>query len=96
MSRQIEIRYTKAADKFFVKHEDVRERYESSLCELLIGDHPERVDVKKIKGRSGNYFRIRLGEWRVIYTVANGKVIVVETILAGSRGDVYKKSAFNS
>lgn len=33
----------------------------------------------------------RLGACRVIYTVINGKVVVIKTILAGARGDVYKK-----
>lgn len=86
-----EIQYTKAADKFFKTHEDVREQYEDSIKELLVGDHPERVDVKRIKGKRGDYYRIRLGNYRVVYALINGKVIVVSTILGGSRGDVYKK-----
>lgn len=86
-----EIQYTKAADKFFKTHEDVRDQYEDSIKELLVGDHPEKVDVKRIKGKHGNYYRIRLGNYRVVYALINGKVIVVSTILGGSRGDVYKK-----
>ena len=91
MKKSVEIRYTKAAEKFFRTHEPVRTRYESAIKELLTGEHPESADVKKIKGRHGDYFRIRLGEWRVIYTVINGVIVVVDTILAGARGDVYKK-----
>jgi mRNA interferase RelE/StbE len=86
-----EIHYTKAADKFFRKHEKVREEYEGAIRELLIGRHPERVDVKRIKGKRSDYFRIHLGGWRVIYTVINGKIVVINTVLAGPRGDVYKK-----
>lgn len=86
-----EIAYTKAADKFFQKHEDVRCQYEDAIKELLMGDHPERIDVKKIKGKRSLYYRIRLGDNRVIYTIIDNKVIVVSTLLAGSRGDVYKK-----
>lgn len=86
-----EIQYTKAADKFFKTHEDVREQYEASIKELLVGEHPEKVDVKRIKGKRGDYYRIRLGNYRVVYALINGKVIVVSTILGGSRGDVYKK-----
>ena len=33
-----EIQYTKAADKFFQTHEDVRERYKAAIKELLTGD----------------------------------------------------------
>lgn len=86
-----EIQYTKAADKFFRTHEDVREDYKSAIKELLVGEHPEKVDVKRIKGKKNDYFRIRLGGWRVVYAVINGKIVVISTLLAGSRGDVYKK-----
>ena len=86
-----EIQYTKAADKFFKTHENVREEYKSAIKELLVGEHPEKVDVKRIKGKKNDYFRIRLGGWRVVYAVINGKIVVINTLLAGSRGDVYKK-----
>ena len=86
-----EIQYTKAADKFFRTHEDVREEYKSAIKELLVGEHPEKVDVTRIKGKKNDYFRIRLGGWRVVYAVINGKIVVINTLLAGSRGDVYKK-----
>lgn len=86
-----EIEYTKNADKFFVKHEDVREQYEDAIRELLVGDHPEKVDVKRIKGKRSNYYRIRLGDNRVVYTIINEKIVVITTLLAGPRGDVYKK-----
>ena len=86
-----EIQYTKAADKFFKVHEDVRTQYEDAIKELLFGVHPETIDVKRIKGKRSVYFRIRLGNYRVVYAVINGKIVVITTILAGSRGDVYKK-----
>lgn len=86
-----EIQYAKAADKFFRTYEDVREDYKSAIKELMVGEHPEKVDVKRIKGKKNDYFRIRLGGWRVVYAVINGKIVVISTLLAGSRGDVYKK-----
>ena len=86
-----EIQYTKAADKFLKTHEDVRTQYEDAIRELLIGDHPEKVDVKRIKGKRNDYYRIKLGGYRVVYAIINGKIIVISTLLAGSRGDVYKK-----
>ena len=86
-----EIQYTKAADKFFKTREAVRTEYKEALKELLVGEHPEKVDVKRIKGKKNDYYRIRLGACQVIYTVINGKVVVIKTILAGARGDVYKK-----
>ena len=90
-SVRYEIQYTKAADKFLKTHEDVRTQYEDAIRELMIGDHPEKVDVKRIRGKHNDYFRIRLGGVRVVYTVINGKIVVITTLLAGPRGDVYKK-----
>ncbi len=87
-----EIQYTKAAEKFFTVHEDVRIKYEEAVKSLMFGEHPESVDVKRIKGKRSTYYRIRLGEWRVIYTIIDGRIIVIMTLLAGARGDVYKKA----
>ena len=90
-SARYEIQYTKAADKFLKTHEDVRTQYEDAIRELMVGDHPEKVDVKRIRGKHNDYFRIRLGGVRVVYTVINGKIIVITTLLAGPRGDVLGK-----
>ncbi|MCR4621797.1 MAG: type II toxin-antitoxin system RelE/ParE family toxin [Clostridiales bacterium] len=86
-----EIQYTKIADKFFQTHEDVREQYKAAIKELLTGDHPEKVDVKRIKVKRNDYYRIRLGGYRVVYAIINGRIVVIETVLAGARGDVYKR-----
>ena len=86
-----EIQYTKIADKFFQTHEDVREQYKAAIKELLTGDHPEKVDVKRIKGKRNDYYRIRLGGYRVVYAIINGRIVVITTVLAGARGDVYKR-----
>lgn len=86
------IQYTKIADRFFKEHEDVREKYKEAIKELLVGDHPEKVDVKKIRGKRNDYYRIRLGGWRIIYALINEQVVVINTLLAGSRGDIYKKN----
>ena len=86
-----EIQYTKAAEKFMKSNEDIREAYESAIDELMTGEHPEQIDVKRIVGRRGNYYRIRIGNYRVVYAVINGIIVVVKTLLAGPRGDVYKK-----
>ena len=86
-----QIQYTKAADKFFQSHESVRAAFRDAIKELLVGEHPETVDVKRIKGKKNDYYRIRLGGWRVVYAVINGKIVVIQTLLAGARGDVYKK-----
>ena len=87
----VDIQYTRAAEKFFTQHEDVRAQYETAILKLVAGEHPESVDVKKIQGKRNDYYRIRIGSYRVIYAVINGKIVVITTLLAGPRGDIYKK-----
>lgn len=86
-----EVVYKKPADKFFKKHEDVREEYINALWELYCGEQPEQIDLKTIQGKRGTYYRIRLGGWRVIFMLEGEQVIVINTLMAGSRGDIYKK-----
>lgn len=50
---------------------------------------PNGEDIKKLKGHE-NLLRLRVGDYRVIYTVDNGKLIVY-VIDADNRGDVYKR-----
>lgn len=69
----------------------MRARYEDAIKALLYGSRAQRVDVKKIKGKRNDYYRVRLGEYRVVYALIGGKIVVITTLLAGSRGDVYKK-----
>ena len=46
-SADYEIQYTKIAEKFLKVHEDVRIQYEQAIKELLVGEHPEKIDVKR-------------------------------------------------
>lgn len=52
-----------------------------------VARNPARPDmnIKKLQGRNG--YRLRVGDYRVIYT-ADGLILAVEKI--GPRGDVYK------
>ena len=86
-----EVQYEKSAEKFFSKHENIRLQYIQNLSAWLNGINPERIDVKIIKGKRNKYYRMRIGDWRVIFSIINGKIVVINTILVGSRGDIYKK-----
>jgi mRNA interferase RelE/StbE len=47
-------------------------------------DHP---NAKKLQGRDG--YRLRVGDWRVVYKIQNEQLIIVVLKIA-SRGEVYK------
>lgn len=45
-------------------------------------------DIKAMKGHEG-FFRLRVGDYRVIYCV-NNDILLVQVVEVGNRGDVYK------
>ena len=53
-----------------------------------IQGRPDVGDIKPMAGHPGLY-RLRVGSYRVIYTVEND-LLIVRVLTAGNRGDVYK------
>ena len=45
------------------------------------------LDVKKLQNRSG--YRLRIGDWRVIYEVQNEELVILVMKIA-PRGEVYR------
>lgn len=64
---------------------DQRERTASAIRAL--GDDPRPHGSKKLKDRDG--WRIRVGEYRVIYRIQDERLIVL-VIVIGHRRDVYR------
>ena len=50
---------------------------------------PNGEDIKKLKGYD-NLLRLRVGDYRIIYRVDNGELIIY-IIDAGNRGEIYNK-----
>lgn len=50
---------------------------------------PDDGDIKKLQGHDALY-RLRVGAYRIIYTVDNGELAVV-VVDAGNRGQIYNK-----
>lgn len=59
-------------------------RIVSAIQQLPNGD-----DIKKLKGHN-DLLRLRVGEYRIIYTVDHGQCIVL-VIDAGNRGEIYNR-----
>lgn len=49
---------------------------------------PDGEDIKKLKGYT-DLLRLRVGDYRIIYTVNHGELVVI-VIDAGNRGQIYK------
>ena len=50
---------------------------------------PNGEDIKKLKGHS-ELLRLRVGDYRIIYSVDNGELIVY-VIDVGNRGEIYNQ-----
>lgn len=57
----------------------------------ILSENPKsnELDIKKMQG-TDNQFRLRVGSYRVVYSIFQEKLIIV-VVRVGSRGDVYKK-----
>ena len=77
----------KPAEKFIMKlSRPEKERVLKAIYEL-----PNGTDIKQLKGkRSKGYYRLRIGDYRVIYTINNGKLLI-HIIDVGNRGQIYNK-----
>ena len=81
---QYRIEIDKRAVKFIAKQpKPQRERLLRAIYRL-----PFMGDIKTMQGYEG-FYRLRVGDYRVIYTV-NDDVLLVRVIEVGNRGDVYK------
>jgi mRNA interferase RelE/StbE len=77
------IAFSRKALKFFNgQTKDQQKRVAMAISELPQGD------TKRFKGYKGLY-RLRVGEYRIIYTVQNEELIIA-VLSIGNRGDVYK------
>lgn len=80
----MKIEIEKPARKFLAKQPlPQRERLLRAIAGL-----PNEGDIKPISGHPG-FFRLRVGTYRVLYTIEND-VLIVRVLDIGNRGDVYK------
>ena len=79
-----EIRIERKALKFIQRQPPVQQRRIFAAIHKL----PDEGDRKRMEGVPG-LFRLRVGGYRIMYTVDNGKLVVC-VVDAGNRGDIYK------
>ena len=80
--------YLKKKAKKFIDKLPKNERLRVAIA---IEQLPNGEDIKKLKGeKNKGLLRLRVGDYRIIYSVDNGKLIVY-VIDAGNRGEIYNK-----
>jgi mRNA interferase RelE/StbE len=75
--------------KVLKRLEKIPEPFYKSLKDsiLELGDEPRPNGYIKLKGRAG--YRIRVGNYRVIYEIEDS-IKIVEVLDVGHRGDIYE------
>ncbi|MCH8156476.1 MAG: type II toxin-antitoxin system RelE/ParE family toxin [Nitrospinae bacterium] len=80
--------YSKQAAKAILNiSRDEAQRIRKKLSRLAADPTAPNKNVKKLSGYDA--FRLRVGDWRVIYSVHKGELEIL-VIKIASRGDVYK------
>lgn len=62
-----------------------RERLQAAIA--LLAEDPRPPNSRRLTGRSG--YRVRVGDYRIIYTIDNGQLLIVVVTL-GHRREVYR------
>lgn len=84
---KIEFTYSKKADKFLDKHSGLKDKFEENIRKFLLGD--KNINIKEMQGFKIPVYRMRISSYRIIFTRKNGEIIIIYTVDAGSRGDIY-------
>ena len=83
------IELTKRARKIYLKlPEQVRQVIYKKLLQLAETPFASQHDVKQLQGIK-NAYRLRVGDWRVVYQLHN-KILIIEVIKIGHRKKVYR------
>ena len=75
---------SKRAEKFL----DKLSKSQQEKILVALKNLPDVGDIKKMSGYD-NFFRLRIGSFRIIYSIDNQNLIV-EIIAIGNRGNIYK------
>jgi mRNA interferase RelE/StbE len=82
-----EVKFTKGASKQFRKLSlELQARIQSKIDDLAIQPRPD--GVKKLQSEENSY-RIRVGEYRIVYEIYDD-ILLVSIVKIGHRNKIYK------
>lgn len=82
------VTYTKQAERSLLKlPRDLALRLREKLEQIALEPYTQHNNVTKLQNRPG--YRLRVGDWRVIYEIHDGELIVLVLKIA-PRGSVYR------
>jgi len=82
------INYSKEATKSLLRMPRNMAKLIRIKLEMIAADpYADHPNAKKLQGREG--YRLRVGDWRVIYTILNEQLMII-VLKVASRGEVYR------
>jgi mRNA interferase RelE/StbE len=94
MSKKLlQIHFERKADKFFNKGSFEKEEVSGLIIKAIrkLSGQDENVDVKYLKGEFKGYLRIRKGDLRIVFKIAEAEDLIIVTVSnIDFRGNVYK------
>ena len=84
MNYKLELK--KKALKFLEKHPKEKIKFIDAFKDILNGNE-KKYDIKKLEGYT-DFYRLRLGKYRALYTIINDELIIL-VLDIGSRGYIY-------
>lgn len=90
-STRYTIQITKKADKFLQSDNnllDFKENLKKLISYLEDPKTTPMPDIKKLKGRFKGTFRLRTGDYRILFRISDKSIFVLDIL---PRGQVYKK-----
>ncbi len=82
------IRYSSQAVKTLVKlPRNSAQLIREKINMLALDPYGSHINSKKLQGRSG--YRLRVGDWRIIYEIKNEELVIIVLKIA-SRGDIHR------
>jgi mRNA interferase RelE/StbE len=82
------LKLSNQADKFLRKlPSHLSQRIKTKLLELASNPYSDKLDIVKLRNRNG--YRLRVGDWRVIYEIQQ-EVLVIIVLKIAPRGGAYQ------
>lgn len=81
------VEFTRAGKKDFDAIRDVRLAKRIRAAIYALADDPRPPRSRKLEGRQDEW-RVRVGTWRVVYRIEDGRLVVV-VVRVAPRGEVY-------
>ena len=82
------VTYTRQAERSLLKlPRNLALRLRKKLEQIALKPYAQHNNVTKLQNRPG--YRLRVGDWRIIYEIHDGELIILVLKIA-SRGSVYR------